>query len=191
MEKQVFAYLSNQLCISRTTVIENVGYGLRMRGISKKIRNEIAEHYIQMIGLRKFAHSYPCQLSGGMKQRVSVARAFANDPEILLMDEPFGALDEQNRIILQQELLQIWESSKKTTVFITHSIDEALCVGDKVMIMTAHPGRIKTIIDIDLPRPRDISVIRTTVHYNELFQKIWLSLREEVLKSKQLEFDKK
>jgi NitT/TauT family transport system ATP-binding protein len=168
-----------------------VGYGLRMRGISKKIRNEIAEHYIQMIGLRKFAHSYPCQLSGGMKQRVSVARAFANDPEILLMDEPFGALDEQNRIILQQELLQIWESSKKTTVFITHSIDEALCVGDKVMIMTAHPGRIKTIIDIDLPRPRDISEIRTTVHYNELFQKIWLSLREEVLKSKQLEFDEK
>jgi len=173
------------------TVIENVGYGLRMRGISKKVRNEIAEHYIQMIGLSKFSHSYPCQLSGGMKQRVSVARAFANDPEILLMDEPFGALDEQNRIILQQELLQIWESSKKTTVFITHSIDEALCVGDKVMIMTAHPGRIKTIIDIDLPRPRDISEIRTTVHYNELFQKIWLSLREEVLKSKRLEFDNK
>ncbi|QJW48821.1 ABC transporter ATP-binding protein [bacterium BFN5] len=186
-----FAKFSVKLLRQKCTVIENVGYGLRMRGISKKIRNEIAEHYIQMIGLRKFAHSYPCQLSGGMKQRVSVARAFATDPEILLMDEPFGALDEQNRIILQQELLQIWESSKKTTVFITHSIDEALCVGDKVMIMTAHPGRIKTIIDIDLPRPRDISEIRTTVHYNELFQKIWLSLREEVLKSKQLEFDKK
>ncbi len=169
------------------TVAENVAYGLRMRGISKKLRTEIAHHYIQMIGLSKFADTYPCQLSGGMKQRVSVARAFANDPEILLMDEPFGALDEQNRIILQQELLHIWETSKKTTVFITHSIDEALCVGDKVMIMTAHPGTIKSIIDIDLPRPRDISVIRTTVHYNELFQKIWLSLREEVLKNKRQE----
>jgi NitT/TauT family transport system ATP-binding protein len=171
------------------TVVENVGYGLRMRGVPKKERNEIAAHYIEMIGLTKFTHAYPCQLSGGMKQRVSVARAFANDPEILLMDEPFGALDEQNRIILQQELLQIWEASKKTTVFITHSIDEALCVGDKVMIMTAHPGSIKTIVNIDLPRPRDISEIRTTVHYNELFQEIWLSLREEVLKSKLREFN--
>ena len=170
------------------TVAENVAYGLRMRGIPKKQRTEIAKHYIQMIGLSKFAHAYPCQLSGGMKQRVSVARAFANDPEILLMDEPFGALDEQNRIILQQELLHIWDASKKTTVFITHSIDEALCVGDKVMIMTAHPGTIKSIVAIDLPRPRDISAIRTTVHYNELFQQIWLSLREEVLKSKEQEF---
>jgi len=171
------------------TVIENVAYGLRMRDIPKKIRNEIAEHYIQMIGLTKFTHAYPCQLSGGMKQRVSVARAFANDPEILLMDEPFGALDEQNRIILQQELLHIWEATKKTTVFITHSIDEALCVGDRIMIMTAHPGAVKTIVDIDLPRPRDISSIRTTLRYNELFQTIWLSLRDEVLKGKQQEFD--
>lgn len=169
------------------TVLDNVGYGLRMRGIAKKERNAIAQHYIQMIGLNKFAHAYPCQLSGGMKQRVSVARAFANDPEILLMDEPFGALDEQNRIILQQELLHIWEKTKKTTVFITHSIDEALCLGDRVMIMTAHPGRVKTIIDIDLPRPRDIASIRTTLHYNELFQKIWLSLRDEVLKGKEHE----
>ncbi|MEG6584642.1 ABC transporter ATP-binding protein [Dendrosporobacter sp. 1207_IL3150] len=172
------------------TVIENVSYGLRMRGVPKKLRTEIAEHYINMIGLTKFTNAYPCQLSGGMKQRVSVARAFANDPEILLMDEPFGALDEQNRIILQQELLHIWETSKKTTVFITHSIDEALCVGDRVMIMTAHPGTIKTIIDIDLPRPRDISEIRTTLRYNELFQTIWLSLREEVLKVKNQELDK-
>lgn len=171
------------------TVRDNVAYGLRMRGIPKKVRNELADHYIQMIGLTKFANAYPCQLSGGMKQRVSVARAFANDPEILLMDEPFGALDEQNRILLQQELLRIWEITKKTTVFITHSIDEALCLGDRVMIMTAHPGRIKTIIDIDLPRPRDISSIRTTLHYNELYQAIWLDLKDEVLRCKEHEID--
>jgi len=115
------------------TVIDNVSYGLRMRGIAKKERNIIAEHYINMIGLSKFTHAYPSQLSGGMKQRVSVARAFANNPEVLLMDEPFGALDEQNRLILQQELLRIWEGTKKTTVFITHSIDEALCLGDRIM----------------------------------------------------------
>lgn len=171
------------------TVRDNVAYGLRMRGVPKKKRLEIANRYIQMIGLTKFADAYPCQLSGGMKQRVSVARAFANDPEILLMDEPFGALDEQNRIILQQELLRIWEGTQKTTVFITHSIDEALCLGDRVMVMTAHPGRVKTIINIDLPRPRDISNIRTTLHYNELFQQIWLNLRDEVLRGKEHEFN--
>jgi len=166
------------------TVIDNVSYGLRMRGVPKKIRNKTAEHYINMIGLSKFTHAYPSQLSGGMKQRVSVARAFANDPEVLLMDEPFGALDEQNRLILQQELLRIWEGTKKTTVFITHSIDEALCLGDRIMVMTAHPGTIKTIINIDLPRPRDIATIRTSVFYNELFQTIWSILRDEVMNNK-------
>lgn len=168
-------------------VRNNVAYGLKLRGVPKKERQEIADRYIRMIGLTRFADAYPHQLSGGMKQRVSVARAFANDPGILLMDEPFGALDEQNRILLQQELLRIWEKTRKTTVFITHSIDEALCLGDRVMIMTASPGRVKAIIDIDLPRPRDIAAIRTTMRYNELFQCIWLSLRDEVLRSKENE----
>lgn len=162
------------------TVLDNVSYGLRMRGIKKAARNELAANYIDMIGLTKFIHAYPGQLSGGMKQRVSVARALCNDPEILLMDEPFGALDEQNRLILQQELLKIWEKLHKTTVFITHSIDECLCLGDRVMIMTAHPGTIKTIIPIDLPRPRDVAAIRTSMRYNELYKEVWLSLREEV-----------
>lgn len=170
------------------TVIQNVAYGLRMRGVAKKIREEIAFHYLEKIGLTKFAHAYPHQLSGGMKQRVSVARAFANDPEILLMDEPFGLLDEQNRILLQQEVLRIWEETKTTTVFITHSIDEALCLGDRIMVMTAHPGTIKTIFDVELPRPRDISAIRTTPRYNELFTAVWLSLRDEVLRGKDSEF---
>jgi NitT/TauT family transport system ATP-binding protein len=166
------------------TVIDNVSYGLRMRGIPKKERYQIAQHYIEMIGLSRFIHTYPSQLSGGMKQRVSVARAFANDPEILLMDEPFGALDEQNRILLQQELLRIWEAARKTTVFITHSIDEALCLGDRIMVMSAHPGMVKTILDVDLPRPRNISAIRTSLQYNHLFQAIWLTLRDEVISSK-------
>ena len=169
------------------TVLDNVAYGLKMRNIPKQEREATAAYYIEMIGLSKFAKSYPCQLSGGMKQRVSVARAFANDPAILLMDQPFGALDEQNRIILQQELLDLWSRTKKTTIFITHSIDEALCVSDRIMIMTAHPGTVKEIIDIDLPRPRDISKIRTSFRYNELFQLIWHSLSEEVLKVKRQE----
>ncbi len=169
------------------TVRDNVAYGLRVRGIAQRERQEIADGYIRMIGLSKFADNYPHQLSGGMKQRVSVARAFANDPEILLLDEPFGALDEQNRILLQQELLRIWEGTRKTAVFITHSIDEALCLGDRIMVMTAHPGTIKCIVDIDLPRPRDISAIRTSLHYNRLFQNIWGKLREEVLKGKKIE----
>lgn len=174
-------------CFPWLTVEDNVAYGLKLRGIPKKLRKEIAQHYIEMIGLTKFKKAYPSQLSGGMKQRVSVARAFANDPEILLMDEPFGALDEQNRMILQQELLRIWEGTGKTTVFITHSIDEALCLSDRVMIMSIHPGAVKAIIDVDLPRPRDVSTIRTTAGYNELFQTIWLYLREEVLKGKEHE----
>lgn len=174
-EQSVFPWL---------TVQQNVEYGLRMRNVPKKERAEIADYYIRMIGLTQFANAYPCQLSGGMKQRVSVARAFANDPEILLMDEPFGALDEQNRLLLQQELLRIWDVSKKTTVFITHSIDEALCLGDRVLVMTARPGQVKTIIPVDLPRPRDIESIRTTSQYNALYQMIWLQLRDEVFKAK-------
>lgn len=181
-EQSVFPWMS---------VRNNVAYGLKLRGVPKKERQEIADRYIRMIGLTRFADAYPHQLSGGMKQRVSVARAFANDPAILLMDEPFGALDEQNRILLQQELLRIWENTRKTTVFITHSIDEALCLGDRVMVMTAHPGRIKAIVEVDLPRPRDIATIRTTMRYNKLFQNIWLTLRDEVFRSKENEIGPK
>ncbi|NPV53385.1 MAG: ABC transporter ATP-binding protein [Firmicutes bacterium] len=167
------------------TVRENVAYGLRMRRVNKKLRNSIADYYIRKIGLAAFADSYPHQLSGGMKQRVSVARAFANDPQILLMDEPFGALDEQNRVLLQQELLKIWEGSQKTAIFITHSIDEALTLGDRVLVMTAHPGTIKAIVDIDLPRPRRVTEIRRNPLFLELFTKIWEYLEEEVLKARE------
>jgi len=169
------------------TVRENVAYGLRMRGVPKAERNATADRFIHMVGLTKFTHCFPYQLSGGMKQRVSIARAFANDPEILLMDEPFSALDEQNKILLQQELLRIWEGSKRTVIYITHSIDEALNLGDKVMVMTAHPGSIKRIIDVDLPRPRDITTIRNHPRFIELFNEIWGSLRDEVHKAKKEE----
>jgi NitT/TauT family transport system ATP-binding protein len=169
------------------TVEENVGYGLRVRGIGTAERREIVAHHIDMVGLTTFRAAYPHQLSGGMKQRVSIARAFANDPEILLMDEPFGALDEQNKALLQQELLKIWEGSKKTVVFITHSIDEAIVLSDRTLIMTARPGRLKSDIAINLPRPRKVFDLRGTTEYSDLSGRLWRDLRDEVVTAKRLE----
>ncbi|HHY45907.1 MAG TPA: ABC transporter ATP-binding protein [Firmicutes bacterium] len=181
-EQSVFPWL---------TVKQNVEYGLRMRGVPGEERSRIADHYIKMIGLAEFANAYPHQLSGGMKQRTSVARAFANDPEILLLDEPFGALDEQNRVLLQQELLRIWEGSRKTAIFITHSIDEALILGDRVIIMTARPGTVKAIVDVDLPRPRQVTDLKSQPAFLDLFRTIWGQLSEEVLKTRELERSQK
>lgn len=162
------------------TVWDNIAYGLKNRKVPHKKINQVVDEFIVKTGLEKFAKAYPHQLSGGMKQRVSIARAFANDPEILLMDEPFASLDEQNRIILQQELLQIWESNRKTVVFITHSIDEAIFLSDNIMLMTGHPGTIKNVFPVNLPRPRDMSEMRKMPEFNELFIKIWSQLRSEV-----------
>jgi NitT/TauT family transport system ATP-binding protein len=128
---------------------------------------------------------YPHQLSGGMRQRVSIARAFANDAEILLMDEPFSALDEQNKTILQEELLRIWEEHRKTVVFITHSVDEAVTLGDQIIVMTAQPGRIKKIIDVPLQRPRNVVELRHDRRYGEIVYEIWGHLRDEVEKARQ------
>jgi NitT/TauT family transport system ATP-binding protein len=169
------------------TVQENVAYSLRIRGLASKERREIASHYLTLMGLDGFADAFPHQLSGGMKQRINVARAFVSDPEILLMDEPFGALDEQNRLILQQELLKIWEGSGKTSLFITHSIDEALILADRIMVMTAHPGKVKAIVPVDIPRPRDILSLRSSPNFAALFKEIWQLLQEEVLKAKSTE----
>ncbi|TYP50894.1 ABC transporter ATP-binding protein [Thermosediminibacter litoriperuensis] len=171
-------------------VTENVEYGLRMRGVPTRERREIALKYLKLMGLEKFAGYYPHQLSGGMKQRINVARAFASDPEILLMDEPFGALDEQNRLILQQELLRIWEGSGKTTVFITHSIDEALLLGDRIIVMTAQPGRIKAILEVGMARPRDMLSIKSSPPFVQLYREIWELLREEVLKARDIKLKK-
>ena len=166
------------------TVFDNAAYGLRMRNAPQKEIQEIVGHYLSRTGLTKFAKAYPHQLSGGMKQRVSIARAFANDPEVLLMDEPFSALDEQNRTLLQEELLRIWEETKKTVLFITHSVDEAVTLGDKIMIMTAQPGRAKAIMDVPFPRPRKVLELRATPEYGELVYNIWGQLRDEVLAAK-------
>jgi NitT/TauT family transport system ATP-binding protein len=169
------------------TVWNNAAYGLRMRNAPNARIKEVVGHYLARTGLGKFADYYPHQLSGGMRQRVSIARAFANDPEILLMDEPFSALDAQNKLLLQEELLRIWEEHKKTVVFITHSVDEAVFLGDRIMIMTAQPGRLKTIADVPLPRPRSIAELQRTPQYGELVSSIWESLRDEVLRARQQE----
>ena len=161
------------------TVIDNVAFGLHMRGVSKGERYEVANTWLARVGLKKFASYYPAQLSGGMKQRVSIARALANDPEVLLMDEPLGALDAQTRIVLQEELLRIWEAHRKTVVYITHSIDEAILLGDRVVIMTAHPGTLKTIFDVPIPRPRTVQTT-STPEFARLSGAIWEALQDEV-----------
>ena len=165
-------------------VWDNAAYGLRMRGVAQAQIKEVVGHYLDRTGLTRFAKSYPHQLSGGMRQRVSIARAFANDPEILLMDEPFSALDAQNKLLLQEELLRIWEEHKKTVVFITHSVDEAVILGDRIMVMTAQPGRIKTFVNVPFARPRDIMELQRTHDYAELVHDIWTSLRDEVNRAK-------
>jgi NitT/TauT family transport system ATP-binding protein len=162
------------------TVWNNAAYGLKMRRVPAATIREIVGHYLARTGLTRFADYYPYQLSGGMRQRVAIARAFANDPEILLMDEPFSALDAQNKLLLQEELLRIWEEHKKTVVFITHSVDEAVFLGDRIMVMTAQPGKVKTFVQVPLARPRNIIALQKTPEYGELITHIWSSLREEV-----------
>src|SRR5205085_12157952 len=154
--------------------------GLRMLGVSSAKTKEVVGHYLDRTGLTRFAKYYPHQLSGGMRQRVSIARAFANDPEILLMDEPFSALDAQNKLLLQEELLRIWEEHKKTVVFITHSVDEAVFLGDRIMVMTAQPGQVKMLVPVPLPRPRNMMELQKSPEYGALIAHIWSSLRAEV-----------
>jgi len=161
------------------TVIDNVAFGLQMRGLPRRERQEIASDWLRKVGLVKFAHSYPHQLSGGMKQRVSMARAFANDPEILLMDEPLGALDAQTRVVLQGELIRLWEASRKTVVYVTHSIEEAVWLGDRVVLMTAHPGTNKIEFDVPFPRPRSFA-LTTATEFGQLTYSIWQELQGEV-----------
>ncbi|WP_019123015.1 ABC transporter ATP-binding protein [Brevibacillus massiliensis] len=163
------------------TVEDNIAFGLQLKGVSKAERLEVARHYLELIGLAGFEKHYPIQLSGGMKQRVAIARALANDPEILLMDEPFGALDAQTRAIMQEILLKVWEESKKTILFITHDVEEAVFLGDTVYVMTARPGRLKKSIPVTLPRPREYSV-KNSAAFFELKMELLELIREESLK---------
>jgi NitT/TauT family transport system ATP-binding protein len=166
------------------TVWENAAYGLNMRGLPRGEVKNVVGHYLARTGLSRFHDYYPHQLSGGMRQRVSIARAFANDPDILLMDEPFSALDEQNKVLLQEELLRIWEETRKTVMFITHSVDEAVTLGDRIMIMTAHPGRSKVMVDVPFERPRRVLELRARPEYGELVYNIWGHLRDEVQRAR-------
>jgi NitT/TauT family transport system ATP-binding protein/sulfonate transport system ATP-binding protein len=161
------------------TVRNNVEYGLKRKGTAPAERNRIVDHYLGEIGLAAFAHHYPKQLSGGMMQRVAIARALANDPDILLMDEPFGALDSQTRHSMQRLLLRVWEHSQKTVAFVTHDIDEGILLGDRVIVMTARPGKVKADIRIDIPRPRDPEIVLEP-EFIAIKRRIINELRDEI-----------
>jgi NitT/TauT family transport system ATP-binding protein len=165
------------------TVTGNILWPLEIQHVPKAEREKTLERLLSMVGLGQFRNHYPGELSGGMKQRVALARLLALDPRILLMDEPFGALDAQNRELLQEELQQIWNTSCKTVLFVTHDIDEAIYLADRVIVFTARPGRIKADIEIDLRRPRDIE-IKKTHEYSEYRNQIWDLLRSEVLRAR-------
>jgi NitT/TauT family transport system ATP-binding protein len=161
------------------TVQNNVELGLELKGVPAGARRGISGRLIEMVGLTGFEGHYPHELSGGMKQRVGLARALATDPDVLLMDEPFAALDAQTRDLMQVELLRIWNAARKTVLFVTHQIDEAIYLSDRVMVMTKRPGRAKKIFAIGLPRPRDYEM-RVTPEFNDLKLEIWHTLKDEI-----------
>ena len=163
------------------SVMDNVAFGLRIAGAPREVITERLDHYIQLVGLSGFETHYPYQLSGGMQQRVGLARALAIDPEILLMDEPFASVDAQTREVLQEELLQLHERERKTMIFITHSIDEAIILGDRIAVMASRPGRLKEVLPVDFPRPRDPAALRAHSRYTELRNHIWNELRPSVV----------
>jgi NitT/TauT family transport system ATP-binding protein len=160
------------------TVIENVSFPLEIEGMAKAKRHDKARHFINMVGLDGFENRYPNELSGGMRQRVSLARTLASEPKILLMDEPFAALDEQTRLLLGDKVLQIQQQLKQTTLLITHNITEAVQLSDRILVMTYRPGKIKRVVDIDLPRPRTSEVVGSDA-FGHYVAQIWSDLREE------------
>lgn len=160
-------------------VIDNVAFGLEMRGVSRPERYERSLDFLKRVGLAAYARRSPHELSVGMRQRIAIARAFVTNPEILLMDEPFGSLDAQTRLILQDELLRIWSGHKKTVIFVTHDIDEAILLGDRVLVLTSVPGRIRDVIPVGIHRPRDLR-IESTPEFLDMRMRIWNLIRSEV-----------
>jgi NitT/TauT family transport system ATP-binding protein len=160
------------------TVVENVAFPLEIAGASRQARIERAEHFVAMVGLRGFERRYPAELSGGMRQRVALARTLASEPRILLMDEPFAALDEQTRLLLGDRVLQIQQTLKQTTLLITHNLTEAVQLSDRVLVMSYRPGRVKRVVDIHLPHPRDSEVVSSDA-FGHYVAEIWHDLREE------------
>ncbi len=165
------------------TVRKNMEFGLKYRGYSKQKQKEITDHYMEIVGLTEFANAYPKELSGGMKQRVAIARGYATSPKVLLMDEPFGALDAQTRAQLQEDLLRTWEAEAKTIFFITHDVEEAVLLSQKVVIMSARPGRVKEIVPVDLPYPRNQET-KMLPRFNEIKNAIWANVYQEYLSIK-------
>src|SRR5882672_8319546 len=166
------------------SVEANVRFGLMTRGIPAAQAAERVEAALKLVGLTKFRRHYPHQLSGGMRQRSAIARAFVTDPAMLLMDEPFAALDAQNRVLLQAELVRIWNETRKTVVYVTHSIEEALLMGDRCVVITAQPGRIKEIIAVPFPHPRDLIKLSAAPEFGALKLDIWHVLEEEVMRAR-------
>src|SRR5215475_7020808 len=166
------------------SVEANVAFGLMTRGVATAEAAPRVEAALKLVGLTKFRRHYPHQLSGGMRQRGAIARAFVTDPAMLLMDEPFAALDAQNRVILQAELVRIWSETRKTVVYVTHSIEEALLLGDRCVVMTAQPGRIKQVIKVPFPHPRDLITLAATAEFGKLKLDIWRVLEEEVTRAR-------
>jgi ABC-type nitrate/sulfonate/bicarbonate transport system ATPase subunit len=162
------------------TVAENIAYGLRERGVPVEKRRAIVAEYIEKVGLRGFENHYPKQLSGGMQQRTAIARALANDPAILLLDEPFGALDNQTRSLMQELLLGIWERERKTVLFVTHDIEEAIFLASRVVVMSARPGRIKADMPVDLPHPRHYTM-KTSPAFSDLKARLTEEIRVEAV----------
>ena len=160
------------------TVLANVEFSLELRRVAKEERTNIARDYLKRVGLEDFEHHYPHELSGGMQQRAGLARALAVNPLILLMDEPFGSVDAQTRQLLQEELLQLWQREQKTVIFITHSMDEAVYLSDRVVVMTPRPGRVAEILDVPLPRPRIADDVRRDPKFVDLTNYIWNSLKK-------------
>jgi len=168
------------------TLKDNIAFPLKNDpALDEHEVEKICSHFLQKVGLVKFANYFPHQVSGGMKQRISIARSFAVDPDILLMDEPFVFLDYQNRLLLQELLLNLWQDSNKTIIFVTHNINEAVSLADRVMVMTAHPGKVKTNINIDLPRPRNMFEIRKSTQYAEYVNHITDLLKDEMIATQQ------
>ena len=164
------------------TVIDNVALGLELQGRDRQIARDCARPYVRLVGLQGFENAHPAELSGGMRQRANLARALVINPEVLLMDEPFAALDAQTREIMQQELLRIWGEERKTVLFVTHQIEEAVYLSDRIIVFTARPGRVKQIIPIELNRPRPFEVKQST-EFNSYVRRIWKLIEEEVLTS--------
>lgn len=162
------------------TVAQNVAYPLKLRGVSKSERRAKVDELLELVGLSDFSKYYPAQISGGMRQRASVARALADDGDVLLMDEPFGALDEQTRVTLQQDLLDIWDRTSKAVMFITHSVDEALLLADRVLVMSTRPGKIIEEVKIPFERPRDLASLRRDPRYAEITAQLWAVLGKDV-----------